>query len=295
MLALLVAATLAQNPAPAPSVAVFLRPGPGGLKPSLRESVLTSVATVLAEAGFPVSVDAREADTRLRRANAEACTSRVDCLFRIARALEVDMLVAVEATDFEGEVAVALEAVAPEGERRLARHSAVVRSVEVGWRLRGQLDRFARELRASMGQKPEDAPIAMKKSAEVKEPQLAVTPPLVAPPLPNIDFRPPLPAGPSRVPAFIAAGGAALAGGAAIVFGVSALGICANRTVVCTFEAQSGTPNEISELTYPEVDRLSRAGNQSLTVSLVSAGVSAGLIGLAAYLWPWDESRHPSR
>ncbi|HZA50897.1 MAG TPA: hypothetical protein VE549_09160 [Myxococcaceae bacterium] len=286
MLALLVAATLAQTSAPAPDVAVFLRPGPGGLKPSLRESVLTSVATVLAEAGFPVSVDAREADNRLRRANAEACNTRVECLFRIARALEVDILVAVEATDFEGDVAVALEVVAPEGERHLARFSAVVRSVEVGWRLRGQLGPFARELRSSMGTNPVDAPLAVKEPPAVEKPQLAVTPPAPS----ALEFPPRPPPGRSRVPAYVAAGGAAVAAGAAIVFGVRRAGICGSRAVLCDFEAQAGTQEAAaSDVTIPEALQASQAADQNLAASLVSIGVSAGLTGLAALLWPREQ------
>lgn len=292
MLALLVAATLAQTPSPAPpktTVAVFLRPGPGGLKPSLRESVLTSVATVMAEAGYSVSVDAREADNRLRRANAEPCATRAECLFRIARTLEVDVLVAVEATDFEGDVAVALEAVAPEGERRLARFSAVVRSVEVGWRLRGQLEPFARELRTSMAPSGGDAPLAVKEPAPAKEPQLAVSPAAIAPPAQRDDFLPPPPVGRSRIPALVAAGGAALAVGTAIAFGVRGLDMCATSTLVCGFDGQSS--GAISEHTRAKAMEMSDSANQSFTVSLVSAGISAGLTGLAALLWPRDESR----
>src|SRR5919197_1561371 len=112
MLALLVAATLAQSPAlaPAPSVGLFLRAGPGGLTPTLRESVLASVAAVLEEAGFPMSVDAHDAGERLRQADAGPCSRGVECLYRVARVLDVEVLVAVEATDFEGDVAVALAA-----------------------------------------------------------------------------------------------------------------------------------------------------------------------------------------
>ena len=291
MLALLVAATLAQTPAPArpPTVAVFLRPGPGGLKPSLRESVLTSVATVMAEAGFPVSVDAREADNRLRRANAEPCATRAECLFRVARTLEVDVLVAVEATDFEGDMAVALEAVAPEGERRLARFSAVVRSVEVGWKLRGQLDPFARELRASMGQSQNDAPLAVKEPEKQKEPDLAVAPSVIPAPPQRTDLLPPPPAARSRVPALVAAGGAVLAVGTAIALGINGLGMCADPSVLCAFEAASPAQGEISERTAVQSGQLSRMANQRFTGSLVSVGISAGLTGLAALLWPRND------
>src|ERR671931_797590 len=91
MLALLVAATLAQSPAPAPapSVGLFLRAGPGGLTPTLRESVLASVAAVLEEAGFPISVDAHDAGARLRQADAGPCSRGVECLYRVARVLDV--------------------------------------------------------------------------------------------------------------------------------------------------------------------------------------------------------------
>src|SRR5215211_4589283 len=183
MLALLVAATLAQSSGPARSVGLFLRPGPGGLEPALRDSVLTSVAAVLGEAGFPVSLDALEAEKRLRRADAQVCSSRTECLYRIARILEVDVLVAVEATDFEGDVAVALEAVAPDGERRLARHSTVVRSADVGRTLRVQLGPLTRELRASLTPKPPDAPLAV-----------AVKVPEVTPERGRIDLTTPAPA-----------------------------------------------------------------------------------------------------
>jgi hypothetical protein len=268
MLALLVAATLAQSSSPALRLGLFHRPGPGSLAPTLRESVLASVASSLDEAGFTVFLDAHEVDRRLRRADAERCSSGAECLYRIARMLEVDVLVAVEATEFEGDVAVALEAVAADRERPLARQSTVVRSAEIGRTLPTQLDLFIRELRGSLAPKLTDAPVAVKK-------------PDVTPHLAQMDLTeraPPLQR--SRVPSLLAAGGGAVAGGAAIVFSVTGLvwsaKVCQRETVDC--------PN-----TYPQTKGYADAANQNLTLALVSAGVSATLTTVAALLWPKEK------
>jgi hypothetical protein len=271
MLALLVAATLAQSPAlaPAPSVGLFLRAGPGGLTPTLRESVLASVAAVLEEAGFPISVDAHDAGERLRQADAGPCSRGVECLYRVARVLDVEVLVAVEATDFEGDVAVALEAVAPDGERRLARQSTVVRSADVGRVLRMQLDPFARELRASLRPKPSDAPLAA-----------AVTGPKLTPEPARTDLVGRVPAAPRRwsVPFMATAGGAAVAGVAAIVFGALAMDFNAN-----VGRCVSGTP---SSCTWAETQDYYRATIRDRNLALTSAGASAALTAAAVLLWP---------
>jgi hypothetical protein len=273
MLALLVAATLAQSSVPAPGVALFLRPGPGGLSPLLRESVLASVATVLDESGFPVSIDAHEAEQRLRQANAEPCSRGIECLYRVARLIGVDVLVAVEATDFEGDVAVALEAVAPDEERRLARQSTVVRSADVGRVLRMQLEPFARELRASLAPKETDAPLAVV----VKEPKVSPEPARVD----LVERAQPAP-GWLRAPFLASAGGAAVAGGVAVVFGVTGLGWKAK------FDDCQLNP---STCTIKETTDYANAVNRNATAALVSAGISAALTSAAVLLWPKEKAQ----
>jgi hypothetical protein len=268
VLALLAAVAVAQAPAPAqgaPTVGLFLRPGPEPVRPALRETVLDAVRTGLAEAGLPVTLDAREADRRLRRAKSEACPAGLECLYKIGRALGVDVLVAVGATEFEGDVAVALEAVSPSGSRRLARHSAVVPSGGVARRLPDELEPFVRELRSAVGPAP-DAPVA------TRPPSLTPSSPPKAAPAPLE------PAGPSRVPSYVAGGAAAAAGGAAILFLVSGLGYRSLAT-------RQETPNE-SAWEYGVALGYQEKMNRNYTYSLAAAGASAALTGAALLLWP---------
>jgi hypothetical protein len=265
MLALLLAATLAQSFAPAPSVGLFLRPGHGRITPTLRESILTSVGAVLAEAGCPISTDAHDSEQRLRQADVEPCSRGIDCLYRVGRTLGVDVLVAVEATDFEGDVAVALEALAPNGEWRLARQSTVVRSQDVGRVLRMQLDPFARELRASLSPRPPDAPLAE-----------GVNGPKMTPDRIDLLERDPAAVRPSRIPFVAAAGAAAIAGGTAVVFGIRGL------ASVREFNQCSVA----GACTWVDADRHAQTANRDFTGALVSAAVSAALTTGAVLLWP---------
>lgn len=259
MLGLLIATTVAQAALP-PTVALLERPAPGTISRERLDQVLEGTRLELERAKVPVSLLAPAVQARLVGTAVEGCTRGLDCLFRIGEVIRADVVVSVEATQLEDDVAVSLDAVAPPSERRLARRSFVVKATQMPGALTAELAAFAQEVSKALA--PADAPIA-----------------IAAPPLVVVEPAAPVqPLAVGRKPAYAASAGAVVTGGAAVALFASALTHDSKARQV-----EDGTTN--ARLTHAQAQERVRLANRNAGLSLASAGLSAALTATAIYLW----------
>lgn len=283
MLSLLFAVMLTQAPS-GPVVALHDRPAPGSISDRHLEEVLTVVQSELARAGVTVTLMPSEVKKQLQGTDALRCVRGLDCLFRVGTVVNADALISIEATELAGDIAVSLEAVAPKEERRVARHSTVVKASKLDTVLAQELRAFAEQVALSL--RPAEVPRA--------EPPVAEAPP-VTEPGPSIATPPPVASEPaqtspafvqiepsarrSRVPAYAAVGGATVAAGAATWFAISGFGLAGE------VNAASENDPEVRRQTFPSAQQTANQANTQLTVAAVSAGVAAALTTAAILLW----------
>lgn len=282
MLSLLFAVVLTQAPSE-PVVALHDRPAPGSISNRHLEDVLTVVQSELARAGVTVTLMPSEVKKRLQGTDALKCVRGLDCLFRVGAVVNADALIAIEATELAGDIAVSLEAVAPKEERRVARHSTVVKGSDINTVLAQELRSFAEQVAVSLrpAEVPRaEAPVGAAPSLTDPGPSISTPPPSASEPAPTPPaFVQMEKTGRSRVPAYAAAGGATVAAGAATWFAISGFRLAGE------VNAASDNDPEVRRHTYSAAQQTANQANTQLTLAAVSAGVTAALTTAAILLW----------
>jgi hypothetical protein len=221
MLALVLAALVAQARGPAPQLAVVVS-GRNGMTEARAESLAMKLTDMLTAAGIAVAMDPKEAAQRLSSSglkSAADCEGKRACVSGLGRVLKVWGVLGVDLADLDGTVAAHLELVDSDSGERLAQHDAVATSKKIEGELQQQLKPFLPALKQAL----ERAATAPQNEAPPVSPPAPPPAALVPEPRPP---EPPEPAvtssGPSRVPAVLSFGLAAAAIGAAVVFAVLA-------------------------------------------------------------------------
>lgn len=284
MLSLVLAVMLSQSPAQ-PVVAVYERPAPGSISEKNLGEIHTAVQDAMSRGGVSVTLMPAAVKQRLEGTDAQSCVRGLDCLFRVGAAVKADVLISIEATELADDIAVSLEAVAPIEERRVARHSVVVKANAIGTMLSDELKPFADEVARALPSP--DAPLA----------DATQTPPIPAPPLsgpgPTASGQGDAPAVPpeaiaaqtsqarggSRVPAWIAAGGATVAAATATGLAISGFNLAGQ------VNAPRSDGSEVRARTFQDAQATADRANGQLTVAAISTGVAAALTTVAILLW----------
>lgn len=284
MLSLVLALVAAQTPAP-PEAAltrgvVVMSSRSEGLTPIEVVTLTERLSKALQDARVPVALSPDEAVSQLGpERRPELCQVKPECLAERGRALGVGAVVALDSSKVFDDLPMRIMLIDSRQGQVLLRRSYTVspaRLADLDTAFRDVSQEIKKSLAGLPGFKeplPADAP---------KEPApVVLTPEPVQPPPPALAA----PAQPSRVPVYLARGGAAAAGGTAVFFLV--------RGLLLASDLQKEAATGVSKWTYPEALELRQNANQSLVISSVLAGAAGALLA-TSFLLPSPEPADPS-
>lgn len=277
MLSLVLALVAAQTPAP-PEAAltrgvVVMSSRSEGLTPIEVVTLTERLSKALQDARVPVALSPDEAASRLgHERRPELCQGKPECLAERGRSLGAGAVVALDSSKVFDDLPMRITLLDSRQGQVLLRRSYTVspaRLADLDTAFRDVSQEIKKSLSGLPGFEeplPADAP---------KEPA-----PVVLTPEP-VRQPPPALAAPSRVPVYLARGGAAAAGGTAVFFLV--------RGLLLASDLQKEASTGVSKWTYPEALGLRQNANQSLVISSVLAGAAGALLA-TSFLLP---SPHP--
>ena len=270
MVTLLLAATLAAQPAPAPTVAVTTPVKKTAADYANAQRLLEPLREALRQEGFTV-LTAEEVRSRAPATSAADCGRNRTCLALFAGALEVDWLVTLETEAVEKDLAVAISALSPQrDERPEMTFFTLVNARDLEERVKAFAPRLASIVRQYGGfpNPPAEAPV------------------VTAPPLPDakgdgaVDLAPP-PDAPKSA-SKVNVGGIASAGAAVALVGGGAYFLNDARTVHA--DLTSDRPRTLP-YTARETDDLVRQGKRSQVLGLVGVGLGAAAAATSVFLF----------
>ena len=281
MFSLLLALIAAQAPAPQEAAltrgVVVMSSRSEGLTPIEIVTLTERLSKALQEARVPVALSPDEAVSKLGpERRPELCQGRPECLAERGRALGVRAVVALDSSKVFDDLPMRITLLDTRQGQVLLRRSYTVspaRLADLDNAFRDVSQEIKKSLAALPGFEeplPADAP---------KEPApVVLTPEPVQPPPPALAA----PTQPSRVPVYLARGGAVAAGGTAVFFLV--------RGLLLGSDLQKEASAGVSKWTYPDALEMQQDANQSLVISGVLAGAAGALLATSFLLEPEDQA-----
>jgi hypothetical protein len=279
MLSLVLALVAAQAPAPQEAAltrgVVVMSSRSEGLTPIEVVTLAERLSNALQDARVPVELSPEEAVSKLGpERRPELCQVKPECLAARGRELGVGAVVALDSSKVFGDLPMRIMLLDSRQGRVLLRRSYTVSPARLA-DLDNAFRDVSQEIKKSLAGLPgfeeplptdvpkEPAPVVLTPEP-VKEPP----PALVAPDQP------------SRVPVYLARGGAAAAGGTAVFFLV--------RGLLLASDLQKEASTGVSQWTYPQALEMRQNANQSLVISSVLAGAAGALLA-TSFLLPSPE------
>lgn len=272
----------------------------GGVPEAKADALAQSVQEKLLASGVSAPNGPAEAAAKLRAAGraGEVCAGKKACVAGLGKLLGVHAVVGVKLSVAGKELGIALEAVGSESAKVLAKRVFVVPVDESGSEAAKEAGAFAEELAKVLPKRvpvaevvppappPEPAPAQTEADvpaqAVEETPKLLVAEPVDATPA-QASLAPVAEAEAStrrsRLPVYLAAGGAAAAGVAAAVLWRSASG--EKRQVDARGEEVDGQPT--STLSFQDSTRLAQSSNRNFTAAAACGVATLALAGVAVY------------
>jgi hypothetical protein len=271
VLALIAAQTAAPQEAALARGVVVMSSRSEGLTPIEVVTLTERLSKALQDARVPVALSPDEVVSRLGpERRPELCQGKPECLAERGRALGVGAVVALDSSKVFDDLPMRIMLLDTRQGQVLLRRSYTVSPARLA-DLDTAFRDVSQEVKKSLtglpgfaGPPPTDAP---------REPApVVLTPEPVQPPPPALVA----PAQPSRVPVYLARGGAAVAGGTAVFFLV--------RGLLLASELQQEGPPGVSKWTYVRATELRDDANRHLLLSGVLAGAAGVLLGTSFLL-----------